>query len=224
MAYGCIACARALEKRVNMRSQCANWRDPSMMQKPMPPGCVFSVSPAFLGQHSEGRDYLLQSLAWYAQESMSHSFRFGLIRRPPAWLFCLAYSGFRVSIRPRNRWRCAALKAARLQHACSLCCALAEGACMTAALERRPRWVVRAANWLVQLAEKHDLYFWKTYGELFLVWAQQFRHSDVSQTTLFSSLRAMGLDWQYSPCCQKLMLAWRSKPPARGKKTGARQN
>lgn len=35
----------ALVKRVNMRSQCANWRDPSMMQKPMPPGCVFSVSP-----------------------------------------------------------------------------------------------------------------------------------------------------------------------------------
>lgn len=75
---------------------------------------------------------------------------------------------------------------------------------MTAALEREPRWVVRAANWLVQLAEKHDLYFWKTYGELFLVWAQQFRHTAVSQTTLFSSLRAIGLDWQYSPLLSEI--------------------
>lgn len=95
-------------------------------------------------------------------------------------------------------------KAARLQHVCSLCCALAEGACMTAALDRNPRWVIRAANWLIHLAERHDLYFWKTYGELFLVWAKQFSHTDVSQTTLFSSLRAMGLDWQYSPLLSEI--------------------
>lgn len=52
--------------------------------------------------------------------------------------------------------------------------------------------------------KRHDLYFWKTYGELFLVWAKQFSHTDVSQTTLFSSLRAMGLDWQYSPLLSEI--------------------
>jgi hypothetical protein len=95
---------------------------------------------------------------------------------------------------------------------------------MTAALERHPRWVVRAANWLVQLAEKHDLYFWKTYGELFLVWAQQFRHTAVSQTTLFSSLRAMGLDWQYSPLLSEIDvgLAQQSRQPGARKLVRAR--
>lgn len=75
---------------------------------------------------------------------------------------------------------------------------------MTAALDRHPRWVVKAANWLIFLAEKHDLYFWKTYGELFLVWAKRFSHADVGQSTLFSSLRAMGLDWQYSPLLSEI--------------------
>jgi hypothetical protein len=55
---------------------------------------ILGVS-AFLGQHSEGRHYLLQSLAWYEQEKMSHSFRFGLDQETAGMAFCHAYSGFR---------------------------------------------------------------------------------------------------------------------------------
>lgn len=178
---------------------------------------ILGVSLHFLGQHSEGRGYLLQSLAWYAQENMSHSFRFGLDQETAGMAFLSRLLWVQGEYKAAKQMALRGVKkAARLQHACSLCCALAEGACMTAALERRPRWVVRAANWLVQLAEKHDLYFWKTYGELFLVWAQQFSHSNVSQTTLFSSLRATGLDWQYSPLLSEIDGALAQKAASEG--------
>lgn len=166
---------------------------------------ILGVSLHFSGQHSEGRQYLLQSLAWYEQENMSHPFRFGLDQETAGMAFLSRLLWVQGEYKAAKKMALRGVKkAARLQHACSLCCALAEGACMTAALDRHPRWVIRAANWLVHLAEKHDLYFWKTYGELFLVWAQQFSDTDVSQTTLFSSLRAMGLDWQYSPLLSEI--------------------
>ncbi|ARD59289.1 transcriptional regulator [Kosakonia radicincitans DSM 16656] len=166
---------------------------------------LLGVSLHFLGQHAVGRNYLLQSLAWYDRESVSHSFRFGLDQQSAgmAFLSRLLWVQGEYQAAKQMAWR-GVKKAARLQHACSLCCALAEGACMTAALDRHPRWVVKAANWLIFLAEKHDLYFWKTYGELFLVWAKRFSHADVGQSTLFSSLRAMGLDWQYSPLLSEI--------------------
>ncbi|WOZ75824.1 ATP-binding protein [Kosakonia sacchari] len=166
---------------------------------------ILGVSLHFSGQHVAGRHYLQQSLAWYDRESVSRAFRFGLDQEIAglAFLSRLLWVQGEYKAAKQMAWR-GVKKAARLQHACSLCCALAEGACMTAALDRNPRWVIKAANWLIRLAEKHDLYFWKTYGELFLVWAKQFSHSDVSQTTLFSSLRAMGLDWQYSPLLSEI--------------------
>lgn len=166
---------------------------------------ILGVSLHFLGQHVAGRNDLLQSLAWYDRESASHSFRFGLDQETAglAFLSRLLWVQGEYQAARQMAWR-GIKKAARLQHACSLCCALAEGACMTAALDRNPRWVIKAANWLIHVAEKHDLYFWKTYGELFLVWAKRFNHSDVSQTTLFSSLQAMGLDWQYSPLLSEI--------------------
>ncbi|MFE4108789.1 winged helix-turn-helix domain-containing protein [Kosakonia sp. YIM B13611] len=166
---------------------------------------ILGVSLHFLGQHVAGRNDLLQSLAWCDRESASHSFRFGLDQETAglAFLSRLLWVQGEYQAARQMAWR-GIKKAARLQHACSLCCALAEGACMTAALDRKPRWVIKAANWLIRVAEKHDLYFWKTYGELFLVWAKRFSHSDVSQTTLFSSLQAMGLDWQYSPLLSEI--------------------
>jgi len=166
---------------------------------------ILGVALHFLGRHDIGRDYLRQSLNWFEQGGLSHSFRFGLDQETAgqAFLSRLLWVKGEYQAAKRMAWR-GVKKAARLQHICSLCCALAEGACMTAALERNPRWVIKAANWLIQLAEKHDLYFWKTYGELFLVWARQFSHTDARQSTLFSSLRAMGLDWQYSPLLSEI--------------------
>lgn len=166
---------------------------------------ILGVSLHFLGRHDVGRDYLQQSLDWYEHGELSHSFRFGLEQESAgqAFLSRLLWLQGEYKAAKQMAWR-GVKKAARLQHVCSLCCALAEGACMTAALDRNPRWVIKAANWLIHLAKRHDLYFWKTYGELFLVWAKQFSHTDVSQTTLFSSLRAMGLDWQYSPLLSEI--------------------
>lgn len=206
--------------REHAQSMCALAREINDAQAHAAGLRILGVSLHFLGQHSEGRDYLLQSLAWYEQEKMSHSFRFGLDQETAgmAFLSRLLWVQGEYKAAKQMAWR-GVKKAARLQHACSLCCALAEGACMTAALERHPRWVVRAANWLVQLAAKHDLYFWKTYGELFLVWAQQFRHTAVSQTTLFSSLRAMGLDWQYSPLLSEIDVGLAQQSASRGQES-----
>lgn len=177
---------------------------------------ILGVSLHFAGQHVAGRNNLLQSLAWYDRQNVSHAFRFGLDQESAglAFLSRLLWVQGEYQAAKEMAWR-GVKKAARLQHVCSLCCALAEGACMTAALDRNPRRVIKAANWLIRLAEQHDLYFWKTYGELFLVWARRFSHREVSQTTLFSSLRAMGLDWQYSPLLSEIdtslsqQTAWR---------------
>lgn len=166
---------------------------------------IVGVSWHFLGQHALGRDYLQQSLDWFAIDGSGHAFRFGLDQETAGEAFLSRVLWVQGEYRAAKQiaWR-AVKKAARLQHICSLCCALAEGACMTAALDRNPRWVRKAAIWLIELAEKHDLYFWKTYGELFLRWAEQFNHPDIKQTTLFNSLRAMGLDWQYSPLLSEM--------------------
>lgn len=166
---------------------------------------ILGVSWHFLGQHALGRDYLQQSLDRFAIDGSNHAFRFGLDQETAGEAFLSRVLWVQGEYRAAKQvaWR-AVKKAARLQHVCSLCCALAEGACMTAALNRNPRWVRKAAIWLIELAEKHDLYFWKTYGELFLHWAEQFRHTNIKQTTLFSSLRAVGLDWQYSPLLSEI--------------------
>ncbi len=166
---------------------------------------ILGVSWHFLGQHALGRDYLQQSLDRFAIDGSGHTFRFGLDQETAGEAFLSRVLWVQGEYRAAKQvaWR-AVKKAARLQHICSLCCALAEGACMTAALDRNPRWVRKAAIWLIELAEKHDLYFWKTYGELFLHWAEQFSHPAVKQTTLFNSLRAMGLDWQYSPLLSEM--------------------
>ncbi|MEQ4672929.1 winged helix-turn-helix domain-containing protein [Providencia vermicola] len=166
---------------------------------------IVGVSWHFLGQHALGRDYLQQSLDRFAIDGSEHAFRFGLDQQTAgeAFLSRVLWVQGEYKTAKQIAWR-AVKKAARLQHICSLCCALAEGACMTAALDRNPRWVRKAALWLIELAEKHDLYFWKTYGELFLHWAEQFSHSNIQQTMLFRSLRGMGLDWQYSPLLSEM--------------------
>ncbi|WP_233445686.1 hypothetical protein [Providencia stuartii] len=158
-----------------------------------------------MGQHALGRDYLQQSLERFAIDGSDHVFRFGLDQETAgeAFLSRVLWVQGEYKTAKQIAWR-AVKKAARLQHICSLCCALAEGACMTAALDRNPRWVRKAALWLIELAEKHDLYFWKTYGELFLHWAEQFSQPNIKQTMLFRSLRGMGLDWQYSPLLSEM--------------------
>ncbi|UHD38526.1 winged helix-turn-helix domain-containing protein [Citrobacter portucalensis] len=175
---------------------------------------IVGVSYHFLGQHSLGRDYLQQSLNRFALEDSGRSFRFGLDQETAgeAFLSRVLWVQGEYKAAKRMAWS-AVKKAARLKHICSLCCALAEGACMTAALDRNPRWVIMASDWLITLAEKHNLYFWKTYGELFLRWAEQLTHPEVRQTKLFSSLQAMGLDWQYSPLLSEMDSGLSQKKP-----------
>ena len=108
---------------------------------------ILGVSLHFLGRHDVGRDYLQQSLDWYEHGELSHSFRFGLDQESAgqAFLSRLLWLQGEYKAAKQMAWR-GVKKAARLQHVCSLCCALAEGACMTAALDRNPRWVIKAAN------------------------------------------------------------------------------
>lgn len=115
---------------------------------------ILGVSLHFWARHDVGRDYLQQSLDWYEHGELSHSFRFGLDQESAgqAFLSRLLWLQGEYKAAKQMAWR-GVKKAARLQHVCSLCCALAEGACMTAALDRNPRWVIKAANWLIHLAK-----------------------------------------------------------------------
>lgn len=159
------------------------------------------VALHFLGQHSEGRAYLERSLGWFEQGNAGHPFRFGLDQQAAgqAFLSRLLWLQGETTAARTMAWR-GVRRAVGLQHVCTLCCALAEGACMTAALNRNVRQVVRAATWLVRLASDNGLLFWQVYGELFLAWAKR----GAEANGLFASLSTTGLDWQYSPLLMEI--------------------
>lgn len=159
------------------------------------------VALHFLGQHDEGRTELERALRWFEQSRAAHPFRFGLDQQAAGRAFLSRVLWLKGETgAAREMARQAVRRATGLRHVCSLCCALAEGVCMTAALNRDVRRVVRAASWLVRLASNNGLLFWRTYGELFLVWA----NAGSQANDLLASLSATGLDWQYSPLLMEM--------------------
>jgi hypothetical protein len=75
-------------------------------------------------------------------------------------------------------------EARTLDHACTLCCAFAEGWCMVHALNGETEPVAQGAMSLMSAASKHGLGFWRIYGKIFEAWSAAKRSASESSCDL----------------------------------------
>lgn len=124
------------------------------------------------GDQESARGLVEASLHWHEDAPPPAAFRFGLGQHAAGLAFLArilwlqGHTGAAVSTAEQ-----AAANAAELDHACTLCCVIAEGVCTVAMLNRDVAKVQASARTLIETAARHGLQFWKTYGELFEFWA-----------------------------------------------------
>lgn len=161
---------------------------------------IEGVSRHFLGQHKDARVLLETSLNWFSHHLPPHPFRFGLDQKAAAQAFLSRLLWVQGEFHSAECLADAAVAQARsLDHICSLCCALAEGQCMTAALNGNVEKVVESAQELIRLSSENGLLFWKAYGELFLLWANtSIGESRINLDVMIDELSRIRLDRQYS--------------------------
>lgn len=134
---------------------------------------IMGVSHHFLGHHAEGRKLIESALIWYGRNRPMRPFRFGLDQQIAGLAFLSRVLWIEGRTDTAIQTAAEAIERARaIDHACTLCCALAEGWCMVHALNGDKAAVALAAPTLIREATTHGLGFWKAYGELFLAWAQ----------------------------------------------------
>ncbi|MBV7536132.1 winged helix-turn-helix domain-containing protein [Duganella sp. sic0402] len=129
------------------------------------------VSQLFLGQHDEARRQIEASLRWYEQGRPTQLSRFGMDQHAAALAYFARVLWFQGHTSDALEAAEAAVERARdIDHACSLCCALAEGWCLVHALNNDDEAVEQAAATLIRTAAKHGLGVWENYGDTFERW------------------------------------------------------
>ena len=175
---------------------------------------IAGVSRHFLGHHAEGRHLIETALQWYEHDRTAQAFRFGLDQHVAGLAFLArilwvqGFSGDAMEIAS------AAVEEARaLDHACTLCCALAEGWCMVHAFNGDDEVVGQAAATLIVTASKHGLGFWKAYGDIFALWvaARQSMEAVPSDRldTVIAVVNDIHFDAGYSTLLADILLACR---------------
>ena len=96
------------------------------------------MSRHFLGHHAEARLLIETALRWYERDRTAQAFRFGLDQHVAGLAFLARILWVQGFSGDAMKTASAAVEKARaLDHACTLCCALAEGWCMVHALTKR---------------------------------------------------------------------------------------
>ncbi len=175
---------------------------------------IAGVSRHFLGQHAQGRQLIETALRWYERERPPQAFRFGLDQRVAGLAFLSRILWLQGHSAKAKDTAAAAVEAARaLDHACSLCCALAEGWCMVHALDGDDAAVERGAATLTQIASEHGLGFWKIYGDVFELWAGTRQDRDAAPPDrldiAISAVNDMKFDAGYSTLLADLLVGAR---------------
>jgi predicted ATPase len=164
---------------------------------------IAGVSRHSLGGHAEGRALIERALIWFEQNRPQSTFRFGLDQHAAGLAFLariLWLQGYTTdAVKTANL---AVERALALDHASTLCCALAEGLCMVSALNQDLDALEIAARTLTRAASDHGLQFWKAYGEIFELWAMM-QHNEKPASGRFTSimrlLDEMQFDLWYTP-------------------------
>ncbi|CAM3606883.1 OmpR/PhoB-type domain-containing protein [Bordetella sputigena] len=193
--------ARALEHGENMAAVALEHRDHAAL---LTARRLTGTARHFLGNHTEALAEIESMLDGYARDERHGShFRFGLDQRVAGWAFLariLWLTG--NTTKARRAGQIAIDEAMALDHACTLCCALAEGSCTLAALSGDVEEVARVSKQLNQLAGNHGLAFWGLYGSAFALWAQVFQDphavSALELRSALETLQACGFDPAYS--------------------------
>ncbi|TDG21736.1 hypothetical protein EYW47_20435 [Paraburkholderia silviterrae] len=165
---------------------------------------IVGVSLHAGGDQTAARELIEVSLHWHEHHPPHAPFRFGLGQHAAGLAFLSrilwlqGHSGQAMATA-----QLAVEQASKLDHACTLCCVLAEGLCMTAMLNRDFAKVQVSARTLIETATRHGLQFWKTYGELFEFWA--IARNEPSTLTadrtsaLVAALERTCFDFHYTP-------------------------
>ncbi|MEW9583833.1 winged helix-turn-helix domain-containing protein [Paraburkholderia sp. DGU8] len=165
---------------------------------------LIGTSHHFLGNHTEALSEIECMLDSYTRDERHGShFRFGMDQRVAGWAFLsriLWVMG--NTAKARRAAQIAIDEAMALDHACTLCCALAEGSCNVGALSGDLEGVKRVSQQLIQAAGTHGLDFWGLYGSAFSLWAKVFQDpnavSFVELRSTLETLQARGFDPAYS--------------------------
>jgi hypothetical protein len=107
---------------------------------------IAGVSRHFLGEHAEARSLIEASLKWYEAGHPTQAFRFGLDQHVAGLAFLSRILWVQGYSSDAMETASVALDEARaLDHACTLCCAFAEGWCMVHALNGESEPVAQGA-------------------------------------------------------------------------------
>jgi predicted ATPase len=130
------------------------------------------VSHSASGYHTEGRALIERAIAWFEQNRPQSAFRFSHDQHALGLAFLariLWVQGYITdAVKTANL---GVERAVALDHASTLCCALAEGLCMVSALNKDLDALEKATQDLTRTASRYGLQVWKAYGEIFELWA-----------------------------------------------------
>src|ERR1700739_1304246 len=130
------------------------------------------VSHSASGYHTEGRALIERAIAWFEQNPPQSAFRFSHDQHVLGLAFLariLWVQGYTTdAVQTANL---GVERALALDHASTLCCALAEGLCMVSALNQDLDALEKATQDLTRTASRYGLQVWKAYGEIFELWA-----------------------------------------------------
>jgi predicted ATPase/DNA-binding winged helix-turn-helix (wHTH) protein len=176
---------------------------------------ICGVAQHFLGNHDLARQLIESSLRWFDANRPQQAFRFGLDQRVAGLAYLsriLWVQGF--SDQAKEMAATAVVEARALDHANTLCCALADGWCTVHAFEGDYEAVRREAKSLQHIAREHGLGFWLTYGDLFELWAQMCNEVEVPTSRVaaaVASVERLDFDPEYSILFSDILLAAQRK-------------
>ncbi len=181
---------------------------------------IVGLSLHVSGDQAAAREQVEASLRWHESHPSHAAFRFGLGQHAAglAYLARILWlqgdAGQAVSTA-----ELAVDHATALDHACTLCCVLAEGMCMVSMLNRDIPKVEASARTLIETAARHGLQFWKTYGELFEFWAlaraEPTRVTVDRTVALLATLERTCFGFHYTPMLMDLVDDERLARPSR---------
>ncbi len=170
---------------------------------------IVGVSWHFLGDHKQARSLIETSIAWYDQGLCSQPFRFGLDQRVAGLAFLARVLWIQGEFSKAFEVASASIAGARaLDHACTMCCALAEGWCTVNALAEDRDAVESGSLLLIKTGAKYGLGFWTAYGEIFRTWAEATgaKQPDDALLRLISLHKDIDLDPGYSSLVGDLLV------------------
>ena len=153
---------------------------------------IAGVSRQTLGDHAEGRDLIESALVWFEQNRPQSVFRFGHDQHTLGLAFLariLWVQGYTAdAVKTANL---AVERALALDHASTLCCALAERLCMVSALNQDLDGLEKATQDLTRTSSQHGLQVWKAYGEIFELWAMMQHKEKLASGRITSVIRLL---------------------------------